>query len=150
MINKKKNKSSPGSDEIDIFYERLSCCNTKPAILSLVPKYLAGYIPKTLLPTFPKPLPQLYQPEYMDLDYHELLKACESQKVDITEELALNVEKETMLQYNSKLWFQYRAGRVTASRMKAVCCTDPSNPSQSLVKAICYHESFCFTSKRTS
>ncbi len=64
--------------------------------------------------------------------------------------MAHSVEKETTLQSNSKLWFMYRAGRVTASRMKAVCRTDHSKPSQSLIKTICYPQSFCFSSKQTT
>ena len=92
----------------------------------------------------------LHKPSYMELEYHELLEACEAVKVDITREMALAIEKETRLQSNSKLWFKYRAGRVTASRMKAVCHTDLTNPSQSLVKAICYPEMFCFTSKQAA
>ena len=34
------------------------------------------------------------------------------------------------------LWFTYPAGRATASKMKAACHTDPSNPSQNLIKSI--------------
>ena len=45
--------------------------------------------------------------------------------------MAVAVENETRSQANSKLWFRYRAGRVTASRMKAVCHMDATNPSQS-------------------
>ena len=86
----------------------------------------------------------------MDLEYHELLKVCESLNIEIIKEMALTVEKETMLRSSSKLWFRYRAGRVTASRIKAVCRTDASKPSQSLVKSICFPESFCFTSKQTT
>ena len=107
--------------------------------------FLSGY-----LMNFPEPLSMLHKPAYMELEYHELLEACEAVKVDITKEMALAIEKETRLQSNSKLWFKYRAGHVTASRMKAVCHTDPTNPSQSLVKAICYPEMFCFTSKQTA
>ena len=58
----------------------------------------------------------------------------------ITEEMAVLVELETRDQSNCKLWFTYRAGRITASRMKSVCHTDSSNPSQSLVKTIVYPE----------
>ena len=43
----------------------------------------------------------------------------------------------------------YRAGRVTASRMKQVCHTNASLPSQSLVKTICYPEAYRFTTKAT-
>ena len=34
--------------------------------------------------------------------------------------------------------------------MKSVCHTDPTNPTQSLVKSICYPEEFSFTSKQTN
>ena len=135
--------------DIDGFYDAISKCGTKPAILSLVPKYSSSYVPKRLLGTFPQPLPLLHKPSYLELEYNELLKACESVKIEVTDEMAIAVEKETRLQAKSKLWFKFRAGRVTASRIKAVCHTDPANPSQSLVKAICYPELFCFTSKQT-
>ena len=136
--------------DIDAFYDTLGSCGTKPAMLSLVPKYSSSYVPKRMLGAFPQPLPMLHKPVYMELEYHELLKVCESVTVEVTEEMALAVEKETRLQSNSKLWFKYRAGRVTASRMKAACHTDPANPSQSLVKTICYPELFCFSSKQTA
>lgn len=136
--------------DICAFYDTLSLCGTRPAILSIIPKFSSNYVPKRFLEAFPEPLSMLYKPEYMELEYHELLEVCEEVKVDITNEMALAIERETRLQSNSKLWFKYRAGRVTASRMKAVCHTDPTNPSQSLVKAICYPEMFCFTSKQTA
>ena len=34
--------------------------------------------------------------------------------------------------------------------MKAVCHTDPTNPSKSLVKSICYPAELAFTSKQTN
>ena len=37
-----------------------------------------------------------------------------------------------------------RTGRITASRLKAVCSTDPSMPSNSLVTSICHPELFKF------
>jgi len=43
--------------------------------------------------------------------------------------MSLSVEKETRLQGQSRLWFTFRAGRVTASRMKSACHTNPANPS---------------------
>ena len=84
------------------------------------------------------------------MEYHRLIKVCESTEINITDEMAVAVESATRSQSNSKLWFRYRAGRVTASRMKAVCRTDATNTSQSLVKSICYPESFCFTSQQTT
>ena len=63
------------------------------------------------------------------MEYHDLLIACESVSGDITKEMADSVEKATRDQGNSKLWFKYRAGRVTASKMKSVCHTDPAKPA---------------------
>ena len=141
---------TPSNEDYDSFYEHLSKTGTKPAILSLIPKHSDPYVPKRMLSTFPVPLPLLHKPEYIELGYPDLLKLCESQVVTVTDEMALCVEKETRLQSGSNLWFRYRAGRITASRMKAVCHTDHTNPSQSLVKTICYPESFRFTSKQTT
>ena len=50
----------------------------------------------------------------------------------------------------NSLVVEYWAGRVTALRMRAVCHSDASNPLQSLVKYVCYHEAFRFTSKQTA
>ena len=140
----------PTDAELNVFFESLSMAGTKPAILSLIPKYSDKYIPKTSLPEFPMPLTELHKPEHLELSYHELLKLCETVSVVVTEVNARAVEKETKVQHKTKLWHKYRAGRVTASRMKAVCRTDVSNPSHSLIKNICYPDAFAFTSKQTT
>ena len=59
------------------------------------------------------------------------------------------IEMETKSRSKSKLWYKYRAGTVTASRMRAVCHTNLADPSQSLIKSICYPDAFQFTSKAT-
>lgn len=83
----------------------------------------------------------------MQLNYDKLLKQCESVSVDITQEMADAVEQETRAQSQSKFWFKQRAGRVTASKMRAVCHTNLAHPSHSLIKTICYPEEF---SKQTA
>jgi len=42
------------------------------------------------------------------------------------------------------------AGRITASKMKSVCCTDVSNPTQSLISSICYPQLHKFTTRATT
>ncbi len=42
----------------------------------------------------------------------------------LTKDQAEKVETETRNQAKSNLWFKFRAGRVTASKMKAVCHTN--------------------------
>ena len=48
------------------------------------------------------------------------------------------------------MWFQQKSGRVTASRLKSVISTDVSQPSLSLVKAICYPDAHQFYSAACS
>ena len=35
------------------------------------------------------------------------------------------------------------------SKMKTACCTDPPLPAQSLIKSVCYPESYKFSSRAT-
>ena len=50
-------------------------------------------------------------------------------------------------QSGSKLWFQQRAGHVTASKLRSVLHTKVTNPSISLISSICYPKSNYFYSK---
>ena len=65
----------------------------------------------------------------MALPYSALLCMCvlAFNSLKITND---NVERATCDQAYSKVWFPYRAERVTASRFTAVACTDWSQPSQ--------------------
>lgn len=138
---------SPDSCELRSLFQTLSECGTKPAVLSVVFPYANNYTPKSSQSCFPQPLQTLFHQKYFKMDYIALLSACETFEISITDEMAQAVERETRAQSNSKLWFTFRAGRITASRMKSACCTDPANPAQSLVKVISYPEAFKFTTK---
>ena len=85
------------------------------------------------------------------MKYDELLEACESvfMSLTVTDEMAMNVAKETRAQFKPSLWFQHQAGRVTSSCVKAVRHTNTANPAQSLVKSICYPLELSFSSKET-
>ncbi|KAL3890954.1 hypothetical protein ACJMK2_003223 [Sinanodonta woodiana] len=83
------------------------------------------------------------------MNYSELLKKCQKIELIVSEEQAKAVESATREQSNSKLWHRFRTGRITASKMKNVCNTDPTFPSQSLIKSICYPESYKFKSAAT-
>ena len=67
----------------------------------------------------------------------------------VTDEMPMNVAKGTRAQFKSNLWFQHRAGRITSSRVKAVCHTNTANPAQSLAKSICYPLELSFSIKET-
>lgn len=79
----------------------------------------------------------------LELSYHDLLNKCEKffNTYTIAPTLAKAVEEKTKDQARSKIWFHQRSGRVTASKFKSALCTDVTQPSQSLIKAICYPES---------
>ena len=61
-----------------------------------------------------------------------------------------HLEKLTREQSKSKNWFLYRAGRITASWLKQVICTDPHQPSLSLLKSVCYPDIHRFSNKATA
>ena len=142
--------TKPDATKRQTLFTKLSECGTKPAFLSLVPGPLSDrYIPAVSKPNFPWPLQDLYDKRNLQLGYLELLSVCENVTVVLTEEMAEAVEQDTRSQSSSTLWFTYRAGRITASRMKSVCSTNVANPAQSLVKVIAYPEAFKFTTKAT-
>ena len=107
------------------------------------------YIPKSHTLDYPTPLQSLHDPKFLKLEYTDLLSTCAKVNLHVNENMVSAVEFATRDQSKSKLWFKYRAGRITASKMKSVCKSDPCLPSQSLIKTICYPEAFSFTTKAT-
>jgi len=79
-------------------------------------------------------LTELRDENAIQLNCSELLKQCQNTEISVTAEQANAVENATREQSNSKLWYRFRAGRITTSKMKTVCCTDPTLPAQSLSK----------------
>ena len=104
--------------------------------------YSDNYISKVDQPCFPKPFSKLFDEKYLTYSYLDLLAVCDQIEITMTEEMATSIEVETRAQSDSNLCFIYRAGRITASKMKSACRTDSSNPPQSLVNLvsiICNH-----------
>ena len=83
------------------------------------------------------------------MNYAEILKLCETVKLTITSEQRKVVEQATREQASSRIWFRLRAGRITASKVHAVCHTNLDMPAISLVKSICYPESYKFSTAAT-
>ena len=143
-------EKTPSHDETMAFLSSLATCSSKPAILSLVAPYSSRYIPKTLDSSLPMCLSELYKPEYIELNYGELVTLATNYTVSITEKQASLVESKTKLQSNSRLWLRMRTGRITASRFKAACKTNLAQPSLSLVMALCHPEITKFKSLATN
>jgi hypothetical protein len=80
---------------------------------------LQNHRPKVLDSKYLSVLSELYNDESGSL----LLQKCENifENVTATAEEALNCEKVARQQANTKQWFNFRVGRVTASRAKRVC-----------------------------
>ena len=91
-----------------------------------------------MLPTFPERLSYLHKSDCIMMECHELLKTCEAVEITVTKEMSNAIKEETRNQANSKLWYKYRAGRITASKMKAACCTKSAYSTQNPMKSICY------------
>lgn len=139
----------PTENELSALFEGLYNTNSKPAILSLIAPYSDDYIPQPMKENFPTVLTELRDENAIQLNYSELLKQCQNTEISVTAEQAKVVENATREQSNSKLWYRFRAGRITASKMKTACCTDPTLPAQSLIKSVCYPESYKFSSRAT-
>ena len=45
----------PSTEEMNIFYKKISESATKPGALSLVKEYSSSFVPTTLLPKYPQP-----------------------------------------------------------------------------------------------
>jgi hypothetical protein len=137
-VRKTRKIPSPTENELDSFFSDLVSTNRKPAILSIVPDYLESYKPKSAVLKLPKPLTELKNKQSMNLDYDQLIKSCEGIEITVTDEEIENVEKITRKQASEGKWFNYRAGRITASKMKSVYTANIDNPSSALVKSIVY------------
>lgn len=61
-----------------------------------------------------------------------------------------SVERKTRAQHKSKLWYKFRARRITASQFKSCCTASHKNASSGLIKRIINPEKFRFSSKFTN
>ena len=98
--------TEPNEKELHNFFETLASSGTKPAILSLINPFSNNYVPTSLSHNFPALLSELYDKDAVLL------------KVTVSKDEAGNVEESTA---KSETWFHFRAGRITASKMKSVC-----------------------------
>ena len=86
----------------------------------------------------PPPITSLYHPKYKNIGEKDLKKECllVFQSLKISQDQADYLARTTKLQSQCLNWFQYRQGRLTASRFKAICHTSVEKPAKSLVESI--------------
>ena len=137
------------SEKEDFFREIAKEEVKKPLILSIVEPYSEKFVHSS--DHLPKLLHGIFKPEHLSKNYSELLTLAEIYLQDkVTPAMVDHLEQITRQQSRSKNWFLFRAGRITASRLKQVLHTDPHQPSLSLLKSVCYPEIHRFSSKATS
>ena len=142
----KGNTAVSNEDDTKSLYEALSKCKVKPAALSLVHPYANSFISRS---SNIATIPELFDEKYLAYEYHDLIKACSGIHIKISDEEAKQIELDTKSQAKGRKFFHHRAGRIGASLSKSASHTDPSQPSQSLIKSICYPEIFKFTNAAT-
>ncbi|KAK1885950.1 Exonuclease [Dissostichus eleginoides] len=144
----------PSADDLKLFCEQLHQSEeqeTKPkksAILSVIEGHSHRYTPKTVQLDLPTPLTSLYQSSRLVLDLPALLEegAKVFEELNLTPEQCLLVEEKTRKQSRSRVWFEQRAGRVTASSFHEAAKTESSS---SLIKRVCYPRSSQFSTEAT-
>ena len=141
-------KDEQRSMSLDTFYSKLAGINSQASILSIVSDHMKKFIPQSCSKEFPNSVLSMYDSKYLDMTYHKLLEECKKafDSLTVTSEQSSLVEQHTKEQSKSRLWYSYRAGRITASKFKAAVSTDAAMPSQSLIKSICYPEQHKFSS----
>ena len=130
----------PGTEQVNKLHVRLSNTVGKPVVLSHTPGFSDAYVPLNMLADFPKPLTELFSKDAIDMSYEDLVETCSEiyDKYVISCDQASLVEENTRQQAKSRIWFQQRAGRITASKLKSAVATDIMKPFVSLIKSICY------------
>ena len=147
-MKKVYNVLKPTEEDKSEFFLALSKSNRSPVILALIAEFNDSYVPIDETGIIPKPLTELNDAAAMKLKYPDLLQQCEEvfSSISFSFSQAQLVEKNTRMQTSCKIWFQQRAGRITASRFREILHTDVSQPSLSLIKGICYPAAHQFSS----
>lgn len=100
------------SEEMNHFYSSLFSLSSELAILALVPAYSDEYALKSLDADLPMLVADIYKPEYIKLNYSELLLKASEITLNVSAAAAVVAEK-TRDQAISCVWFRMHAGRIT-------------------------------------
>lgn len=133
--------------ELDEMLKKMVELGSEAAIMRIIEPF-ATDIAKEANPVLPSVL-NIFNESHTTLSYMELMKISKSIDLTITREQKNLIEKCTRNQAENQLWYMQRAGRITASRFRAVCRTKITKPSLSLIKLICYPTKGLFSTKAT-
>ena len=92
--------------------------------------------------TAPKSLRSLCNSKCDKMDYQSLVEHCDDlfPKLNVTDQQATKIERQTRNQPKCSAWYAARVGRVTASQLHAVCQTSVDKPALSTISNVCYPE----------
>ena len=141
---------SPSEDQLCQLFSALAASSSKPAILAVVEPHCDSYVPSSLSEGLPIVLSTLYNPDFLSLNYSELLAKASECVISVTQEQVDLGENLTRGQNKSRLWSRMRSGRITASRFKDACSTNPAQPSKTLISSICHPELSKFKTAATA
>ena len=123
--------------------------NVAPSAVVLSSAFLStnqpSHSPARKVRKLPEPLTSLHHSKYQKMSPDELKTACEeifANGLKISSEEAAYLEESTRLQSQCLLWFEQRAGRITASMFRKVTRTSIDNPSQSLLSSLMRESKF--------
>ena len=90
----------PSGDELSTLFKGLHESGTKPVILSFIPSYADGYIPRQLNPEYPRLLSELRDENSFQLDKDKLLQKYDNvfASISVTLEESRLVEEKTRQQ----------------------------------------------------
>lgn len=139
----------PTQDELCKLYDAFSTSEVKPSVLLIIEGRNETFPPPQARE--PTMLRGIYTQEALSDTLDKLVERAEdfSESLIVTTAMVKFVESTTRTQSKCAKWFAYRAGRITASVMKAACSTSIEKPSLSLLKRICYPEESKFSTPAT-
>lgn len=125
----------PSDGEMQQVYAKLNACKIKAVALSLIDPYANQFIDENR--TLPI-IPDLFETVNLELDYPELIKMCVEVTLGVSEEHIKKIEISIRTQASGSGFYRHRAGRIGASQCFSAFHTNLAQPSQSLIKTICY------------
>ncbi|CAG9772931.1 unnamed protein product [Ceutorhynchus assimilis] len=143
VVIAKKHAPCLDKEELCTLLTKLQKTDIQPAICRLLEPFasqiaMANNVPQNLPPS----LDNWYSSNMVSKSYEELLAISKTLDLTLTEDQCKAIEATTREQSQNSTWFKYRAGRITASRFKAVCRTTIQKPSLTVVKGVCYPQKY--------
>ncbi|CAN7944624.1 unnamed protein product, partial [Ixodes hexagonus] len=144
------------------FQRFLAACHqggSRSALLSLIESYADIYIP--VATKFPQAILSSLFSDTSPSAWDEVQEHCDIDATRVIVEpevfpqyyimavVSALIENQTKTQTASEKWFQFRAGRITASNARSVCMTSLTKLSMSLLRRICYPAECEFWSVQT-